>query len=781
MTRLLLVKLARDVSAAKGRIALMVIVIGVGLVAFSTILYTRTIVDREIGRSYRATEPASATLLLRDPVDQAVLNGVRALPGVRDTALRAQFDARWRGADGRWSADPLQTFVYAPGDPLRVARFRVEQGTWPPPPGGILIERVAMRVMGVHVGDPLTIREPGGAPRTLRITGVVHDPSLAPADNEAKGYGYVTGQAFDQVKLLVDGEDPAMITRVARDVGAWLRARGLTVEEIQVPPPFQHPHQGQMNAITAVVLVFAALAFVLSSFLVATLLGGLLTRHIPHIGMLKAVGASSRRLFQPYLLMIFLIGAVATLLAFAPGVVAARLFSGRILDRMLNMDLTDVSVPAWENVAVVAAGVAIPVLLALAPITRAARTTVRQALDHHGGADRATAFGKGRGGIVLMALRNLTRRRTRLALSAGLLAVSGTLFVAAMNVYASFQGAIADAGDQHSVDVEVRTAGPVTAAAVRGVPGVAGVEAWRAESAAPAEPGQISVTATYPDQGHGGFRLVAVPPDTAMLRVPLTQGRWLRPGDVDAAVVNQSRQIGGRPVRVGDTLALSIGGRLTSWHVIGVEQEVFPQGSAYVTPEGLARATGRPYESDLLMVTTVRHDPGARAAAADAVETALSQAGVQVTSSTPRTRYDQAVDGHMYAMLAVLLAIAGALGLVGVIGLAGAMSSAVIERTREFGILHAIGAPAGAVRRLVVAEGVFTALLGCLLAVVPALALTAALRSGLSRMFVPLPFRMSVAAMVTWFAVVVVGAALAVLGPAVRASRLTVRDALARD
>lgn len=121
------------------------------------------------------------------------------------------------------------------------------------------------------------------------------------------------------------------------------------------------------------------------------------------------------------------------------------------------------------------------------------------------------------------------------------------------------------------------------------------------------------------------------------------------------------------------------------------------------------------------------------------------------------------------------------MGVIGCIGLASTMGANVLERIREFGVMHAIGARPKTVRRIVVAEGVFIALASCLLAVIPALGLTAAMNAVLGNLFfnAPLPFRISFLAAASWTVVVVLGAVLATDAAATRASRLTVREALA--
>jgi putative ABC transport system permease protein len=104
-----------------------------------------------------------------------------------------------------------------------------------------------------------------------------------------------------------------------------------------------------------------------------------------------------------------------------------------------------------------------------------------------------------------------------------------------------------------------------------------------------------------------------------------------------------------------------------------------------------------------------------------------------------------------------------------------------LDRTREFGVMHAIGARPRVIRRIVTAEGVFLALTSCLVAVLPTLALTAVLGAGLGSLFLsaPLPYRISPLAIAIWTSLVILGAILATDAAATRASRLSVREALA--
>src|SRR5262249_8460853 len=258
----------------------------------------------------------------------AIVAAARTRPGVVEATARTQFTSKIQ-VNGRVRANPVQVFVAAPDDPLRMAKFEVQPGSWPPSPGEILIGRDTLALLGVAVGDSVVIEAPTGEPAPLRVAGVVYDPSLAPAPQEQTGHAYLSSASLappgrpallDQLKLQVaDARDPGTPSRsreaivaVAGEVGAWLqRDYGLAIREIQVPEPYAHPHQGQTNALLLSLLFGAGVALLLSALLVATMLNGLFTEQIPQIGILKAVGARAGRVARLYLAMTLVVAGAA--------------------------------------------------------------------------------------------------------------------------------------------------------------------------------------------------------------------------------------------------------------------------------------------------------------------------------------------------------------------------------------------------------------------------------------------------------------------------------------
>jgi putative ABC transport system permease protein len=812
MTRLLFIKLLRDLQTTRWRIVMMIVAISLSMVAFSAMLYASSIVQSQESVGYASANPASARITLGSGIAvdevEVTLGLARAERGVIDATMRSVFASQMQEEGGELSTTQLQLFAAAPDDPMRIATFKVEQGTWPPPPDGILMERSALKSLNLKVGDSVLIADADDKPVSFTITGAVHDPSLAPGR-----YGFISTDSLpllgrpaaldqlaitvaDQAGLTEPSRDRDGIVRTALSLADRLKAtRGMEIEQVAVPPPYEHPHHGVSNSLLTALLAFGALSLLLSAILIATMFNGLLTQQIPQIGILKAIGARSNRILQLYLIMILLVSAAATAIAFVPGIMLGQALAQNILTGALNMDVTSLSIPWWNYGAVIVLGGILPLLMALLPLIQASRRTVREALDDRG-VDRlgvrATSFyawlGRLRGvdRTLLMSFRNLFRRRGRLLLSVGLLATAGAIFVAGLNTMAGFQALPQILADTHSWDVEVRLEGPASVADVTNrlarIPSVTRVEAWNTVSTGVQYPGELNVTSTYPDQGHGSSRLTALPVDSALFNPPpVLEGRWLRADDTDAIVLPQTMRKALAEVGVGDSVQLAIDDRLTDWRVVGIVKELGGATCPCVSSAGFEQATGRVDQANVFRIAAARQDPDTSIAIGQGATEALAAAAIKGQYRTLDSLISASTEGHSGLLVALLLLIASVIGAVGLIGLGSMMSTNVIERTREFGVMSAIGAPASTVRNLVVFEGIFIAVISCMVAAVPALILTALMGVGLGNLFMgaPVPFRVSGSAITIWIVIVVLGAVLATLAPASRASRLTVREALA--
>ena len=125
---------------------------------------------------------------------------------------------------------------------------------------------------------------------------------------------------------------------------------------------------------------------------------------------------------------------------------------------------------------------------------------------------------------------------------------------------------------------------------------------------------------------------------------------------------------------------------------------------------------------------------------------------------------------------AIILLISG-------LGLASGISTAVVERTRELGVLRALGATPGAVYRLLSVETLVTALGGCLLAIVLSDPVSRWLEYTLGTGIVEYPFdhKLSMEGIVLGLVIVSGVALLATVAPARMISKQAIRQAISYE
>ncbi len=158
----------------------------------------------------------------------------------------------------------------------------------------------------------------------------------------------------------------------------------------------------------------------------------------------------------------------------------------------------------------------------------------------------------------------------------------------------------------------------------------------------------------------------------------------------------------------------------------------------------------------------------------------VTAAGIDITANENTIEAQQVLRDHILVISTFLGLLTLLSVLIGGLGLATSMAINVIERTREIGVLRAVGATTATVLALVIAEGGIVGALSWLLAL--ALSAPASIVFGQIigeiMLETPLDFAVDGKAPVIWLAIVVVLAALASLTPARRAAGLTVRDTL---
>ncbi len=367
-----------------------------------------------------------------------------------------------------------------------------------------------------------------------------------------------------------------------------------------------------------------------------------------------------------------------------------------------------------------------------------------------------------------LARQNATRNPSRTAATAAALMIGIGLvsFVAvfAQGLKASVTGAIDDTlrGDLIISGKSFQPIPAASAAAVRATPGVADVVAVLTDEARSAGAGRTTVFGVDPGAAARGLSFEWVDGSEADLR-------GLGPGQV---VVEQDFA-DSAGVGVGDpvTLRASSGARDT-YRVAGVFRDrILFEGGVIAARTGFGRLfTAR---DPIFVLATV--DPGADPVAVkDAVAKSLAPfpAAEVRTNAEYRDEISSRVDSILY-LLYVLLAMSVVISLFGIVN---TLVLSITERTREIGMLRAIGLTRSQLRRMVRYESVITSGIGGVIGIILGVVLAWVFSLGLRDEGIV--FRIPWTQLVVFLVVAVVAGVLAAVLPARRAARLDPLDAL---
>ncbi len=234
---------------------------------------------------------------------------------------------------------------------------------------------------------------------------------------------------------------------------------------------------------------------------------------------------------------------------------------------------------------------------------------------------------------------------------------------------------------------------------------------------------------------------------------------------------------------VGSRITLEVEQRKQTYEIIGVTSTHLSGARIYMPYKEFGVLTNRPSQVDSLRVRGSQSGLSNRLQQeilAERIETRFENAGLSNSESV--THY--AIFGDFTEVfdliLIVLVIMAVLLAIVGGLGLTGSLGINILERTREIGVLRAVGASNIAVRKVIVIEGITVGLMswimGAILSAPSGRALSGAVVDAV--MSANLSFRYSFLGLLLWLVVVVLIGVLASVAPAQRAARLTVREVL---
>jgi putative ABC transport system permease protein len=751
--------------------------------------------------AHQSTFPSHISMFLQDRIDHDTAIRLKSIKGLEDIELLNSPSVRYKlHPEDEWQAgiigmrDDYEDQIYD--------TYQLKEGEWPEN-NHIAIERLSSEQFGIDIGDEV-IFETDGSDRVLKVTGNVRHPFVEPPQFGGDAVFLMDGRGLERFNIPA-GEFGNLRVRVtpysdalAKEVASEIKDR-LAKEDIGVAITFfQDPneHWGRLflEGFNMVLQILAVVSLFMSVILVINTLTALITQQINQIGIIKAIGGTREVIIKIYLSGVLVYGALALFISLPLGALVAFGMS-RFFLNVFNIDYENFQISNRAMLFQVIAALAVPLLAGLWPVLSGAAITVREAIASYGlggnfGHSKLDRWVERLGQRLLsspyaIALGNMFRRKGRLSLTLLVLVTAGTMFMLVMSLSASLvytlDNDIARRGfqirlgfeDNQRIDRVLRMADTVA--------GVDHAEMWFTQPASVLKEGQrLKETGV-------GAELYGLPAGSDLYKPLIVEGRWLQPGDNRAVVISQDLADDNN-IRVGDLITLDLGELGDSeWQVIGILQIIISDGFAsdpiYAPLEAVFGATKKHNEGVQLLVRTSSVDPAVIAQVNSQLKGLYEgrQMDLNVFASGTTSEDRENALNQFGIVVNMLYGLATIVALVGGIGLMGSLSISVVERTREIGVMRAIGARSRTIMGMLMMEGLLQGLLSWLVAIPLALILTkpVAQRLGQTMLDVTLDFKFSLVAVGIWLVAVLLISILASVLPARSATRISVQESLA--
>ena len=787
-------KAMRDLWINKARTMMVIAAIAIGTMGLGSILNAYSILTREIQSNYLGTNPASFTLWT-DNIDDRFLQFLRANKDIQEVELRKTVVARIQTKSDIWRT--MHLFVIEDYANIHVDKFKSEQGTWPPRVGEILIERDAFSIGDAKIGEQISVKIPESGIKTLKVSGSVHAPGLAPASMENIAYGFISRETlselgdssgFNELRVVVatNPMDQTHIRSVAFGIKEWSKKNGYSNTRIVVPEPGKHPHVDQLTSFLFILQVFGILALISSGVLVVNMIGAMMAGQIKQIGIMKTLGAQTNQIMGIYLGMMFLLGLIATGIGIPLGIWLGKAYAG-FAASVLNFNITDDTIPLWVYAVQVVVGLLVPIFAASFPIRKGSRATVNQAINDYG--INGSEFGltrldkmlekvHGLGRPLLLSIRNTFRKKGRLLFTFSTLMLGGVLFIVSFNARESLNNTVQNAFEAKKHDIEIKFSVPYPIEdiekSMQNVEGIAVMEAW----------GGSTVSRVKSDGTEGNpLMLAAIPANSKLIRLSMIEGRWLSPDVENGVVINHTFLDKEPDLKVGDKLTLNVNSKQQQWKVIGIAREVGETATVYVNNDYYKQLTGQQGSSRDVYLKTTSRDQNLQLTVVRSLESKFKSAGIDVLEIWNVYQIQKQMADHFQLVISFLVMMSFLTIIIGGIGLAITMSINVLERIREIGIMRSMGASTSVIIRIILFEGMFIGLLSWLFACLISIPLSSMIGNMFGDIFLKttLDTVYSSTGLFIWLIIILVITSIASFIPAWKASQLPVSEVLAHE
>jgi putative ABC transport system permease protein len=719
------------------------------------------------------------------------------------------------------------TYVYTWVDKPKLNPFHINEGNGraPKASGEVVVDIATTEAANLKIGDPVDIQFGSGV-RTFTLVGLA---SFGDTDNlagatisvitlgDAQRIVDMPGQVNFIDVIGADGVDQnSLVTTI--DTVLPMGVEAVTGEQ-QTAEAISGFTDG-LGFLSAALLAFAAVAVFVGAFIIHNTFRIIVAQRTRELALFRAVGASSRQIVAVVLTEALTVGTLASAAGVVAGVGVAQLIKAAMDAVGFGPPDGPLTVLPRTVVVAMAVGLTVTLVSALLPALRAGRvppvaamqaTTVRQdekqmrirlriavlaigvvaitagLVSRHTvitgiGAVLAVAavlllaptftrpvagtVGRAMPGIAgKLARDNTARDPRRTSATASALTVGIALVVFTAIFASSAKDSISMSLDQaFPADLAVQSTNLYMAVSSDAVDRIAGTDG--VEIVSPVRMGAARI---------GGTEATITAVDPSTIDRVYNADATIDPADLGDGLLVESRLMEERGLVVGDSVQVEFpSGRSADLHIEGTHGDS-TLGSYVISEATWDRLEGGTNAAMVL----VKLDGGVTL---DGGKTAVEKALTGFPSLSVNTTSDQiaSAEAQVDSFLVLFTALLGLALLIAVLGIANTLALSIVERTREIGLLRAVGMSRRQVRWMIRDESIVTSLFGALVGSALGLALgwiivTTFSDQGLSAFSVP------VGQVGMWLALSSLAGVAAAALPARKASRLDVLHAIAYE
>ncbi|HEV8249385.1 MAG TPA: FtsX-like permease family protein [Gaiellaceae bacterium] len=734
--------------------------------------------------------------------------------------------------------NPRLAFSVDPKADQRFNPLQLVTGSWPVGRNQIAIDRATAEKEGFGVGDMIRVAARGPV-RSFEISGIAEFADVSIGGATLAIFDVPTAQELldkdgklDVIRVAASpGVSPSELVQAIRPLmpeTAQVRSSAAQVqEETDAVGEF-------LGFLRTALLAFAGIALFVGSFVIANTLSITIAQRMRELATLRTLGASRRQVLGSVLLEALVLGLIASVIGLALGLGLAQGLNALFAQFGIDLPETGTVLAARTVVVSLLVGVIVTVLASLRPALRATRiapiAAVREGATLPPG--RFARFGP----VTSLAVIGLSVALLAFGVFAGGLATStrllslgagclmlfvGVALIASRLVRplalavgwpaAKLGGAAGVLARENSMRNPARTAATAAALMIglalvtfvaifaQGIKkpfddavdrlfvadyALIGDEAFSptapaAGEAAAGASGAEVVSGVREGEGRAfGKDILVTAVDRNATKVLAFD--WIAGSDDVPAALGRTgafvkdKYAKERGLSIGSRMQLKVPtGEILRLNVLGVFDE--PTGGS---PFGEVTISTATFDSVYQQPTNVMTFVNMRGGVTDANTSSLEQAvsSFPDVSAATAEEFKQAAEGPINDLLNMLYVLLGLSVIVSVFGIVNTLVLTVFERTRELGMLRAVGMTRRQVRRMIRHESIVTSLIGATLGITVgaflALLVTRALED--QGIVFAIPF----GSLATFVAAAIVVGFLAAILPARRAARLNVLRAL---